>query len=82
MNQQNQQQDVAIFNNPLFGDAEVLNLNGKFYFPATKVASILGYKRPEDAVSRHCIPDYPWSVKRGGWYRGEQFVHPYYYKKR
>lgn len=67
MNQPNQQQDVAIFNNPLFGDVEVLNLNGKFYFPATKVASILGYKRPEDAVSRHCVPDYPWSVKYGVW---------------
>ena len=65
MNQQNQQQDVAIFNNPLFGDVEVLNLNGKFYFPATKVASILGYKRPDNAIARHCILEYPWSLKQG-----------------
>ena len=67
MNQQNLQQDVSIFNNPLFGDVEVLNLNGKFYFPAKKVASILGYRRPDNAVARHCILDYPWALKRGSW---------------
>lgn len=55
MNQQNQQQDVSIFNNPLFGDVEVLNVNGKFYFPATKVASILGYTNPKKAILDHCI---------------------------
>ena len=65
MNQQNQQQDVSIFNNPLFGDVEVLNLNGKFYFPATKVATILGYKRPDNAIVRHCILNYPWALKQG-----------------
>lgn len=64
MNQQNQQQDVAIFNNPLFGDMEVLNLNGKFYFPASKVATILGYSNPRDAVRRHCITEIPYVVKR------------------
>ena len=64
MNQQNQQQDVAIFNNPLFGDVEVLNLNGKFYFPASKVATILGYSNPRDAVRRHCITEIPYVVKR------------------
>ena len=63
MNQPNQQQDVAIFNNPLFGDVEVLNLNGKFYFPATKVATILGYSNPRDAISRHCVTDIPYVVK-------------------
>ena len=61
----NQQQDVAIFNNPLFGDVEVLNLNGKFYFPAAKVATILGYKRPDNAIVRHCILNYPWALKQG-----------------
>ena len=60
MNQQTQQQDVAIFNNPLFGDVEVLNLNGKFYFPASKVATILGYSNPRDAVRRHCITEIPY----------------------
>lgn len=63
MNQQTQQQDVAIFNNPLFGDVEVLNLNGKCYFPATKVAGILGYSNPRKAIRDHCIG-------------GERIVHP------
>ena len=67
MNQQNQQQDVVIFNNPLFGDVEVLNLNGKFYFPATKVASILGYRNQYDAINKHCIQDHPSLVKREVW---------------
>lgn len=55
MNQPNQQQDVAIFNNLLFGDVEVLNLNGKCYFPAIKVATILGYSNPRKAVLDHCL---------------------------
>ena len=67
MNQQNQQQDVAIFNNPLFGDVEVLNLNGKFYFPASKVATLLGYSNPRDAISRHCITEIPCVVKHDAW---------------
>lgn len=63
----NQQQDVAIFNNPLFGDVEVLNLNGKFYFPASKVATILGYSNPRDAISRHCLMEIPCVVKHDVW---------------
>lgn len=57
MNQQNLQQDVSIFNNPLFRNVEVLNINGKFYFPASKVAAILGYKDPDKAVRTHCLED-------------------------
>ena len=57
--------ELQTFTNPLFGDLEILTIGGKEYFPATKVASILGYKRPEDAVNRHCIQNYPWSVKHG-----------------
>lgn len=67
MNQQYQQQDVTIFNNPLFGDMEVLNLNGKFYFPASKVATLLGYSNPRAAISRHCILEVPCVVKRDVW---------------
>lgn len=57
--------ELQLFESPVFGSIEILTLNGKEYFPATKVASILGYKRPEDAVNRHCVPDHPWSVKHG-----------------
>ena len=36
-------QDLQLFESPVFGTIEVLTLNGKEYFPATKVATILGY---------------------------------------
>lgn len=39
------------------GTIEVLTLNGKEYFPATKVASILGYSNPQKAVRDHCLKD-------------------------
>ena len=48
---------IKKFVNKDFGEIEVLVLNGKEYFPATKVAKILGYKIPEKAVTRHCILD-------------------------
>ena len=43
-------QDLQLFESPVFGTIEVLTLNGKEYFPATKVASILGYKNQHDAI--------------------------------
>ena len=50
-------QELKTFNSPIFGYLEILTIDGKEYFSATKVASMLGYKRPEDAVSRHCLSD-------------------------
>lgn len=58
-----EEKDLEIFSNPIFGELEVLSLNGKEYFPATKVATILGYTNPRKAVRDHCIG-------------GERFVHP------
>lgn len=55
------------FYNHLFGNLEVLNLDGKLYFPATRVAEILGYANPKYAVSYHCIKDEPWCVKHALW---------------
>ena len=60
-------QELKIFNNPIFGDLEILTLDGKEYFPATKVATILGYSNPRDAIARHCIKDKPWVVKHDVW---------------
>lgn len=37
-----------------FGDLEIIYEEGKAWFPATKCASILGYKNPEKAVRDHC----------------------------
>lgn len=50
-------QDLQLFESPVFGTIEVLTLNGKEYFPATKVASILGYSNPQKAVRDHCLKD-------------------------
>ena len=55
------QNQIQIFENKEFGKLEVLMLNGKPHFPATECAVLLGYKRPHDAISRHCAH----SVKHG-----------------
>ena len=60
-------QDLQLFESPVFGSIEILTLNGKEYFPATKVATILGYSNPRDAIARHCIKDKPWVVKHDVW---------------
>ena len=52
-------QDLQLFESPVFGAIEILTLNGKEYFPATKVATILGYKNQHDAIIKHCIQEYP-----------------------
>ena len=50
-------QDLQLFESPVFGTIEVLTINGKEYFPATKVAVILGYKDPGRAIRTHCVED-------------------------
>ena len=52
---------IQKFYNDEFGGLDVLIIEGKPYFPAAECAAILGYKKPQDAVSRHC--DH--SVKHG-----------------
>lgn len=49
--------ELKIFNNELFGSIAVLELEGKCYFPATKVATMLGYANQHDAILRHCQKD-------------------------
>lgn len=56
-------QELQLFNSPVFGDLEILTIDGKEYFPATKVASILGYSNPRKAIRDHCVG-------------GERIVHP------
>lgn len=46
-------QDLQVFNNSNFGDIEILTLDNKEWFPAIKVAEILGYTNPRDAINRH-----------------------------
>lgn len=46
-------QNLKVFQNSQFGDLEILTIDNKEYFPAIKVAEILGYTNPRDAISRH-----------------------------
>lgn len=45
--------DLKVFQNSQFGDLEILTIDNKEYFPAIKVAEVLGYTNPRDAISRH-----------------------------
>ena len=55
------QNEIKVFESNEFGKLEVLTINNKPYFPAVEYAEVLGYKKPHDAVSRHCGD----SVKHG-----------------
>ncbi|UXU79067.1 ORF6C domain-containing protein [Mammaliicoccus sciuri] len=44
---------VQVFENSSFGNLEVLTIEGKEWFPAIKVAEILGYSNPRKAVRDH-----------------------------
>lgn len=46
-------QDLQIFQNKDFGNLEILTIDNKEWFPAIKVAEILGYTNPRDAINRH-----------------------------
>ena len=45
---------LQIFQNSEFGQIRTQIINDKIYFVANDIATILGYKRPKDAVSQHC----------------------------
>lgn len=46
-------QELQVFQNTQFGNLEILTIEGREWFPAVKVAEILGYTNPRDAVKRH-----------------------------
>lgn len=45
--------ESQVFQNSKFGDLEILTIEGKGWFPAIKVAEILGYSNPHKAVRDH-----------------------------
>ena len=48
--------DIKIFEHEKFGKLEIyVDENKKEWFPATEIATILGYKNPQEAVRKHCI---------------------------
>lgn len=52
--------EIRIFESSEFGELEVLNEEGKMYFPASACARKLGYKDVTNAIKQHCR----WVVKR------------------
>jgi prophage antirepressor-like protein len=52
---------IQQFHSKEFGSVEIILIDGKPYFAAVECAEKLGYKKPHDAVARHCAH----SVKHG-----------------
>lgn len=46
-------QELQVFQNSQFGNLEILTIEGKEWFPAIKVAEILGYTNPRKAIRDH-----------------------------
>lgn len=49
--------EIRVFENTDFGKLDVINIEGKPYFPATDCARILGYEVPRKAIWDHCKRD-------------------------
>lgn len=49
-----QENELAIFNSPEFGDIRVVMRDGEPWFVASDVAKVLGYANPSVAVNQHC----------------------------
>ena len=49
--------NLQTFSNSEFGALEVLEIDGKPYFPATACAKMLGYANPRKAILDHCKED-------------------------
>ena len=49
--------EVQVFNNQEFGSVRTLTLNDEPWFVGKDVASILGYKKPENAIANHVDDD-------------------------
>ena len=45
--------DLKVFQNSQFGELEILTIDNKEWFPAIKVAEILGYTNPRKAIRDH-----------------------------
>lgn len=46
-------EELQVFQNSQFGNLEILTIEGKEWFPAIKVAEILGYTNPRKAIRDH-----------------------------
>ena len=48
---------IQSFTNTEFGELEILQEGDKFWFPASKCATLLGYTNPRKAIIDHCRGD-------------------------
>lgn len=46
--------ELMLFNNEEFGNVRMVEINGKAYAVGKDIATILGYKNTNDAISKHC----------------------------
>lgn len=46
--------EVQVFTNEEFGKVKITEIDGKPYFVANEIATILGYASPKNAIARHC----------------------------
>ena len=58
--------ELQIFDNSEFGSIRTTVIDGKPYFCGSDVASALGYKRPNDAISAHCRATVKYSTPISG----------------
>ena len=66
--------DLQVFQNSEFGELQVLERDGKPYFPATACAKVLGYKRPADAITAHCKGSVKYRVPTNGGNQELKFI--------
>lgn len=66
--------DIRIFNNDEFGNVRTVEIDGKPYFCGSDVASALGYKRPNDAISAHCRATVKHSIPISGKMQDVNFI--------
>lgn len=57
---------LEIFENDVFGEIRILEINEKDYFQAVQCASILGYSNPRSALKRHAKYAFKHKVKTVG----------------
>lgn len=66
--------DIRVFNNDEFGNVRTVEINEKPYFCGSDVATALGYKRPNDAISAHCRATVKHSIPISGKMQEVNFI--------
>jgi anti-repressor protein len=65
---------VKLFNNPEYGDIEILTQDNEELFAATNLAQILNYTNPHEAIRTHCLRARSISVLTAGGMQTKNFI--------